>query len=100
MRRPTSADRGVTGRIRDFDRSIEELVADAYPEAQHLQQPKGVGSLTALAFVLLIEDPRRFSRSGMWEPTSDSFPDWTNAAARVRSFASQKRAMNWRAGCW
>ena len=53
----------LTRRIRGFDRQIGELVAQQYPEAQGLQQITGVGPVTALAFVLLIEDPTRFERS-------------------------------------
>ena len=34
-----------------------------YPEALLLQQISGVGPITALAFVLLVEDPRRFEQS-------------------------------------
>src|SRR5690606_27056217 len=40
-----------------------ETIAAHYPEARRLQQIKGVGPVTALAFVLLIEDPSRFSAS-------------------------------------
>jgi transposase len=50
-------------RIRGFDRQIQKIIADHYPEAVRLQQIKGVGPVTALCFVLLIEDPRRFSAS-------------------------------------
>ena len=53
----------VTRRIRGFDRQVEQLVEASYPEAIALQQPKGVGSITALAYVLLVEDPGRFQRS-------------------------------------
>lgn len=53
----------LTRRIHLFDRQIAQLVARQYPEAQCLQQIQGVGPVTALAFVLLIEDPRRFERS-------------------------------------
>lgn len=53
----------LTQRIAQFDRQIAQLTAERYPEAQHLQQIKGVGPLTALAFVLLVEDPSRFERS-------------------------------------
>lgn len=53
----------LTMRIRAYDAQVERLVKESYPEAAHLQQPKGVGSLTALAFVLLIDDPKRFTRS-------------------------------------
>lgn len=49
--------------IAAYDRDIARLVATAYPVARHLQQPAGVGPLTALAFVLVIDDPSRFRRS-------------------------------------
>lgn len=52
----------LTQRIDAMDKQIE-TVAQEYPEAVRLQQPKGVGALTAVAFVLLIEDPKRFKRS-------------------------------------
>lgn len=50
----------LTRRIRDFDHTIEKLCQDRYPEAGALQQIPGVGALTALAYVLVLEDPRRF----------------------------------------
>ena len=46
-----------------YDRQVEKLIAEHYPEALLLQQVKGVGPVTALAFVLLIEDPSRFDKS-------------------------------------
>jgi transposase len=52
----------LTDRIRAYDRQIQRVM-DQYPAALHLQQPRGVGPLTALAFVLLVEDPNRFERS-------------------------------------
>jgi transposase len=53
----------LTKRLSAFDRQIERIVAQRYPEAVRLQQIKGVGPVTALAFVLLIEDPYRFTMS-------------------------------------
>jgi transposase len=52
----------LTGRIRRMDQQVEAL-AQGYPEAAHLSQPTGVGTLTALAYVLVLEDPKRFKRS-------------------------------------
>lgn len=49
--------------IHAYDRRIKELVETRYPEAKVLMQIRGVGALTALAYVLVIEDPSRFSRS-------------------------------------
>jgi transposase len=53
----------LSQRIAAFDRQIATLVRTRYPVALRLQQPAGVGPLTALAFVLLVEDPRRFAQS-------------------------------------
>lgn len=55
--------RQLTHQIGKYDDEIEKLIESDYAEAQHLQQIKGVGPLTALAFVLLIEDPKRFENS-------------------------------------
>jgi transposase len=38
-------------------------VASAYPEVEHFKEIDGIGTLTALAFVLCIEDPSRFPNS-------------------------------------
>lgn len=53
----------LTRRIRQLDRQIEKLAETRYPEAQHLRQPRGVGPITALAYVLMVEDPKRFRKS-------------------------------------
>ena len=50
-------------RIAEYDRKIECLATEKYPETRALQKVKGVGPLTALAFVLTLEDPKRFRRS-------------------------------------
>jgi transposase len=53
----------VTHEIRAYDRRIAKLASDRYPETGSLMQVTGVGNITALAFVLTIEDPARFSKS-------------------------------------
>lgn len=53
----------LTQQIRALDRQIEALCQTRYPETQLLRQVPGVGALTALAYVLTLEDPRRFRRS-------------------------------------
>jgi transposase len=53
----------LTRRIAGYDRALAVLAATHYPVTRRLQQPAGVGPLTALAFVLLIEAPTRFRRS-------------------------------------
>lgn len=53
----------ITQEIRAYDRQIEELASQRYPETGALMQVPGVGSLTALAYVLTLEDPGRFASS-------------------------------------
>jgi transposase len=53
----------LTERIRDYDRKLDEISEERYPETELLRQVEGIGSLTALAFVLTIEDPHRFEKS-------------------------------------
>jgi transposase len=53
----------LSERIREYDRKLEEVADELYPETRLLRQIHGVGALTALAFVLTLEDPSRFVRS-------------------------------------
>jgi transposase len=53
----------VTRRIRKMDREIEELADRKYPETKVLRQIPGVGALTALAYVLTLEQPELFRKS-------------------------------------
>ena len=49
-------------RIKVLDREISTLARTKYPETTWLEQIPGVGPITALYFVLKIEDPARFAR--------------------------------------
>ncbi len=53
----------LSARIRDYDRKLKEISAELYPETELLRQVQGVGVLSALAFVLVLEDPTRFEKS-------------------------------------
>jgi len=53
----------LTQQIKDLDQKIDQLSKERYPETQYLRQVPGVGPVTALTFVLTIEDPARFSKS-------------------------------------
>jgi transposase len=53
----------LTDKIRQLDREIEARAKKHYPETELLRQVAGVGPITALAFVLTLEDPRQFRRS-------------------------------------
>jgi len=53
----------LSDQIRAFDRQIEAVAGERYPEVEHLRSVHGVGPLTAFAFVLSIDDPARFAKS-------------------------------------
>lgn len=53
----------LSGQIAHYDRVVEDLAREVYPETEPLREIDGVGALTALCFVLTIEDPNRFSSS-------------------------------------
>lgn len=53
----------LTAHIREYERRLESIAEDSYPETRLLRQVHGVGALTALAFVLTLEDPSRFAKS-------------------------------------
>src|SRR5215204_4155425 len=53
----------LTERIRDYERKLEAVSGEHYPETKLLRQVEGIGTLTALTFVLTLEDPHRFERS-------------------------------------
>jgi transposase len=53
----------LTSQIRAYDKQVEELTRTRYPQTQLIQQIRGVGALTSLAFVLTIDDPHRFQKS-------------------------------------
>ncbi len=55
----------LTERIRDYERQLEAISKEHYPETGLLRQVEGIGPLTALTFVLTLEDPHRFERSRM-----------------------------------
>ena len=53
----------VTASIRAWDRALATLATTRYPVTELLRQVPGVGPLTALTYVLTLEDPTRFPRS-------------------------------------
>lgn len=54
---------GINARIKELERSIDEVSEQKYPETQLLRQVHGVGPITALAYVLVICNPERFAVS-------------------------------------
>jgi transposase len=53
----------MTTRIKKYDQEVKRMCKEAYPETELLQQPKGVGEVTSLAYVLTLDDPGRFAKS-------------------------------------
>ncbi|EDM29441.1 transposase IS116/IS110/IS902 [Lentisphaera araneosa HTCC2155] len=53
----------LTDRINRLDDRILQISEESCPEAIKLQQIPGVGPITALSFVLTIDDPKRFHKS-------------------------------------
>lgn len=53
----------LTERIREYERQLETICQEHYPETELLRQVEGIGALTALTFVLTLEDPYRFEKS-------------------------------------
>jgi transposase len=53
----------LTHQIRVADKHIESLATKEYPETAQLRQVAGVGPITALCYVLTLEDPARFANS-------------------------------------
>src|SRR5450432_1734254 len=50
-------------RIAEYDRRIEQIAKEVYPEVALLKQVKGVGTLIGLTYILTLDDPHRFRRS-------------------------------------
>jgi transposase len=55
--------RHLTKQVRFFDREIEALCEERYPQTALLRQVKGVGPMIALTYCLVVDDPRRFPTS-------------------------------------
>lgn len=53
----------LSRRIQRYDKQVQQLAEQRYPQTDLLRQVAGVGHLTALWFVLVIGDPHRFSSS-------------------------------------
>src|SRR5919109_3884310 len=53
----------VTKELGRYDRQVEAVATTRYPETGALRQVPGVGALTALSYVLTLEDPGRFAKS-------------------------------------
>lgn len=64
----------LTQQIHSYDRQIQELCKERYPETLLLQRISGVVPLTSLAFILTLENPNRFHKSREVGPALGLFP--------------------------
>jgi transposase len=55
--------RSLSEKIHEYDTQIEAMAKERYPQVELLKQVAGVGTLTALAFILTVADPQRFQHS-------------------------------------
>lgn len=53
----------TTQKIRAYDRLIQRIAEAKYPQSAVLQSVPGVGPVTALTYILTLEDPGRFTKS-------------------------------------
>src|SRR5450432_1118615 len=53
----------LNARIGEYDRRIEQIAKEVYPQVALLKQVKGVGTLIGLTYILTLDDPHRFRRS-------------------------------------
>ena len=53
----------LSQQIAEYNRQIEKIAKQSYPQTALLKQVKGVGTLIALTYMLTLEDPSRFRKS-------------------------------------
>jgi transposase len=53
----------LTRQIQDYEKQIDIVTEQKYPDAAPLRSVFGVGPVTALTFVLTLADPQRFTKS-------------------------------------
>jgi transposase len=53
----------LNAQIKALDRRLDALAQQVYPETKLLRQVTGVGPITSLGYILILEDPRRFPKS-------------------------------------
>jgi hypothetical protein len=82
----------LAAQIHAYNRQIEQLCQEQYPEARHLRQVPGVGPVTALAYVLTLDDPDRFRKSREVAPTLGLVPKRDQSGSRDPSSASRRPA--------
>lgn len=76
--------------IKAVDKNIEILCDEKYPETKRVRQIRGVGPVTALVFVLVIEDPSRFQKSRQIGPYMGLVPKQDQSGKQDRELRITK----------
>ncbi len=84
----------LTKQIRAFDRTIERIQQERYPEVDVMLKVCGVGALTAMASAWSWQTPRDSSAAAMPPPTSGFVQSSTSRARSGRSSASPRRVID------
>ncbi|MDP8925565.1 MAG: hypothetical protein M3M97_01360 [Actinomycetota bacterium] len=91
----------LSARIHHYDRELEALAQEHYPETKLLRQVQGVGTLTALTFVLTLWRTQHASkRVGRWGLTWVWFPAKTSRGSVIHKSASLERVTRCSDGSW
>jgi transposase len=53
----------LTEQIKAYDKKVNRMGKEAYPETELLRQVDGVGPVVALAYILTLDNPGRFAKS-------------------------------------
>jgi len=72
----------LTAQIHAYNRQIAQLCQEHYPETRHLRQVSGVGPITALAYILTLDDPDRFRKSREVAPALGLVPKRDQSGSR------------------
>jgi transposase len=89
----------LTYRIRAYEQEIERLCEQVYPETGNMRQIRGVGALTALAYVLTLEDPTSKGAAN-WARIWEWSHEGTNLAMRTRKDGSPRPEISTCGACW
>jgi transposase len=85
----------LTTQIRKYDTKIGQLGEREYPETALLRQVSGVGPITSLAYVVTLEDPKRFSRSRQVGPFVGLVPKLDQSGAQDKQLSITRAGDNY-----
>ena len=81
----------LSERIAEYNRQIDAIAQQSYPQTALLKQIKGVGTLIALTYMLTLEDPHRFRKSRDAGCYAGLQPGTQKLGAERTAYAHQQR---------